>query len=396
MEPENQKVSDVVENFDRVVNLILGLFSTLVLFNFIKFGLSFIVFGTTSTPLTLSTLLLVGIVLNYYLFWKTYKYFNETLNKGLLFLFLLFISFLPFTVNFFFPFFKLESFDAFNDKFNPFYILFGPLVMFVFSYVATLIKKRSIQNSLKILMIVLTTILMLSFCYSVKFLVYYYGADKFEKVAVIKENKIIENSAISNFKDSILLTNNNNPIGVRIQYNLRYNSSPVYIENPFSYLGKLDPLVGGGVGLSSVTPEPEIIYASTSGTYTYNFLSGVDYTITAVFLPPGLMQFEKQEGTSLDLNKTCFLGSSASSYEETVAKDMKNLYEHDDPSLTRTGPYTKDGKSIVLTSVDYNVKNLFDSILKENVKHCSAEDNQNASKLYYESSLNKRMKTQGL
>lgn len=189
-----------------------------------------------------------------------------------------------------------------------------------------------------------------------------------------------------------MYTQNNNPVGILIQYNLKYNSLPVYTENQFSYRGKLEPLQDSTISLSSVIPEPEIIYASTSGIYTYNFLPGIDYKISVAFFPPGLLELKKQEGELIDLNKTCFEGSSGASYGTDVVEEIERAFPQDNPLFSSIKSYLKDRKNVYLTSTRYNFRDFLDSLLREKVKPCNGDDVSIASKLYYESSLDYRMR----
>lgn len=143
MEQEGQ-INNSVNNFDRIVKLSLGLLSMPILFNFIKLGIAFTLYGATVSFAFLIILFIV-IVATYYLFWETYNYFNENLNNGILFFLLLFISLLPFIANLFYPIFSLENFGVYGSKFNPFYVLFGPLVMFVFFKLQIQLKNANLQ-----------------------------------------------------------------------------------------------------------------------------------------------------------------------------------------------------------------------------------------------------------
>lgn len=184
----------------------------------------------------------------------------------------------------------------------------------------------------------------------------YWIAEKIstERSATLKTN--FRNTQVTNFRDEVLFTERNNPIGIRLRYTVLIPQSGRYFPEPRVSDGKSR---AGLFYLTSakIDPLPRLERPDTSLAGNYN--AGI-YNII-VDLRPNFLLPEQKTG-----NPCVYF---ANLDEENFVKTAEFQKMEVDIQGTSFSRYY--GQGIHYLENDYNLKDFYDSIAEENIPKCA-------------------------
>ena len=181
-----------------------------------------------------------------------------------------------------------------------------------------------------------------------------------EKISVAQDATYeanFRNTLVTNFRDEVLFTEKNNPIGIRLHYTVTIPQSGRYFPTPSVSDGKSR---AGHFYPTSVKINPLPRFDGPGVSLAGNYKADTSYNIIADLRPNFLLP-DQETGSP------CVYFADLD--EENLVKSAKSQQLEIDIDGTSFGRYY--GQGIHYLENNYNLKDFYDSIAKESIPKCA-------------------------